>query len=318
MSAQAQAGGTNQAGMMNSQTNSTATSMETTVFGKTILLGEHAVLRGCPALVCPVHARSLKLKFEQTDSALSVSLSGSHGQELKLLFWGVIERAFEMLGVNRDQMKGHFDIESTIPVGAGMGASAALCVGVGRWFEWKKLVSADELLEFCRQLENLFHGESSGLDIAVALYGRCLKYVRGGERTPVEFKWKPNWYVSYSGKRGVTSECIQKVKQLSDANPKFALSIDEQMKQAAQKAEHALMAPESETSLDELAVAINQARGCFTEWGLADGEMGRHLEELVKSGALAVKPTGSGDGGFVLSLWRSAPPSSLLSQLIPL
>lgn len=303
---------------MHSKTIQTESSIETTVYGKTILLGEHAVLRGCPALVCPVFARSLKLKFQQTDAPLSLSLSGSHGQELKLLFWGVIERAFEMLGVPRDQVKGHFEIESTIPVGAGMGASAALCVGVGRWFEWKKLVASDDLLEFCRQLENLFHGESSGLDIAVALYGRGLRYVRGGERTPVQFAWKPNWYVSYSGKRGVTSECIQKVKQLSDANPTFAVSIDEQMKQAVLKAEAALMAPESETALDQLALAINHARGCFNEWGLAGGEMGHHLDELVKAGAMAVKPTGSGDGGFVLSLWRSTPPTALSNQLIPL
>lgn len=303
---------------VSSKTLATATSIETTVYGKTILLGEHAVIRGCPALVCPVFARSLRLKFEQNDAPLSLTLSGSHGQELKLLFWGVIERAFEMLGVARDQIKGHFEIESTIPVGAGMGASAALCVGVGRWFEWKKLVPGGELFEFCRQLENLFHGESSGLDIAVALYGRCLRYVRGGERTPIEFAWKPKWYVSYSGQRGVTSECIQKVKVLSDANPKFAKSIDEQMKFAVLKAEAALMQPESDEAHEQLALAINQARGCFNEWGLTGGAMGRHLDELVKAGAVAVKPTGSGDGGFVLSLWRSEPPPQMSGSLIPL
>ena len=293
-------------------------SMETTVYGKTIIAGEHAVLRGCPSLVFPVFARELNLKYEDTGAPLSVTLSGSHGQELKLLFWGVIERACEMLNVSRDEMRGHFAIESSIRVGAGMGASAALCVGVGRWFEWKKLVSSEELPEFCRQLENLFHGESSGLDIAVALSGQGLRYVRGGERTPITLAWKPNWFISYSGKRGVTSECIQKVRVLSEANPTYALSIDEQMKQAVLLAESALMAPKSEASLDKLALALNQARSCFNEWGLAGGEMGVHLEDLIKAGAIAVKPNGSGDGGFVLSLWRSAPPDSLQSSLIPL
>jgi mevalonate kinase len=293
-------------------------SMETNVYGKWILAGEHAVLRGSPALVFPVLAKSLRLRYQATDELLAVEFAGEHGAELRLLFWGVIEKALEMTGHQRQEATGHFMIESSIPVGAGLGASAALCVGVGRWFQWKGWVGESELPEFCRQLENLFHGESSGVDIAVALSGQGLHFERNGARRSVEPLWTPRWFISYSGKRGVTSECVEKVKALWKTDETLGAKIDRDMIEAVHMAEKALMLPSSDDGFDLLAEAINKARTCFEHWGLAGGEMGQHLQWLFNQGAYAVKPTGSGDGGYALSLWRKAPPESAMQTLIPI
>lgn len=291
--------------------------METTVFGKAILAGEHAVIRGYPAIVFPVPARSLKLKYSETPDAATATFTGKHGDELKLLFWGVVERACEMTGMRRDTIRGHFEIENTIPVGAGMGASGALSVAVGRWFESRGKVTGDDLHEFCRQLENLFHGESSGLDVAVAVAGHGLRFVRNGDRSRVAVAWKPQWFVSYSGQRGITSECVARVKALHVRDPELGRRIDEQMRDAVMVAEAALLR-ESESSFGELARAIELACSCFVQWDLVNGEIGTHMQMLRSRGAVAVKPTGSGEGGFVLSLWKQAPPADLMSQLISL
>ena len=293
-------------------------SMETTVFGKWILAGEHAVLRGCPALVFPVLGRSLQLKYRETNEPLSASFEGEHGADLRLLFWGVIEKAFEMTGHSRDEVRGHFVVSSSIPVGAGLGASATICVAVGRWFEQRGWVGHEELPEFCRQLENLFHGESSGLDIAVAISGAGIFYQRGGPQHSITPLWTPQWYISYSGKRGITSECVAKVKAMLAEDPVLGEKIDRDMKEAVLTAERALMSPYSESVFDDLAGAINKARSCFEHWGLASGEMSQHLQYLLNHGAYAVKPTGSGDGGYALSLWRKTPSADVLATLIPI
>jgi mevalonate kinase len=292
--------------------------METVAYGKWILAGEHAVLRGSPALVFPVLGRGLQLSFSDSGEGLSVEFSGEHGSEMQLLFWGVIEKAFELTGHKRGEVTGHFRISSSIPVGAGMGASAALCVGIGRWFEWKNWVNSDQLPEFCRQLENLFHGESSGVDIAVALSGKGMHYERTGDRYAVDLKWKPLWYVSYSGKRGVTSNCIDRVKALWAKDASLGEKIDRDMREAVEMAEIALKRPTASEGFDLLAESIHKARACFEHWGLASGQIGDHMSSLLDHGAYAVKPTGSGDGGFVLSLWRKTPPAELLPQLISL
>jgi mevalonate kinase len=292
--------------------------MQTRVHGKWILAGEHAVLRGSAALAFPIFSRALELRFEDSNSPLGVEFQGAHGDELKLLFWGVMEKAFEMTGLRRDECLGTFHLSNEIPVGAGMGASAALCVAVGRWFEARGKVSAEELPEFCRQLENLFHGESSGVDIAVALSDQGLHFERSGRRYQVSSNWKPSWYISYSGKRGITSDCVAKVKSLWSRDPSLGAKIDKDMAEAVRMAEVALKTADASDGFDLLASAINLARSCFEHWGLAGGEAGSHIQMLLDHGAYAVKPTGSGDGGYILSLWRSAPPQELREKLIPL
>ena len=280
--------------------------MSAQAFGKWILTGEHTVIRGGAALVFPVYAKSLTLDYFARDAPATCEFLGQTGNEFKLLFWGVMQKGFELAQKPGTELKGRFEFRSTVPVGAGLGASATLCVTIGKWFESQKLIAHAEVYEFARQLENLFHGESSGVDIAVALSGKGLHFERTGRCYDFETAWQPNWYISHSGQRGITSECVKKVKILQEKDPKLALQIDEDMKNATAKAEASLI-EKSETSIAELASAIDLANSCFERWGLAGGQVAKHMSALRAAGAVAIKPTGSGDGGYVLSLWKNVP-----------
>lgn len=285
-------------------------------FGKWILAGEHAVLRGVPALVFPIQSRNLDLSYSRGEQPLELRLIGDHGKDLQLLVWGVLEKACELKKISRADLKGILLLESSIPVGAGMGASAALCVALTRWLGYLGYVEESDYYEFARNLENLFHGESSGVDIAVALSGEGLRFVRNGERKPLTAAWKPHWYISYSGKRGVTVDAVNKVKDLLLQNPSLGEKLDRQMSEAVSIAESALKM-DAETGLPVLAQAINLAGDCFEQWNLNEGEPSTHIAWLKEKGAIAVKPTGSGGGGYVLSLWESQPPTEVLPKLIP-
>jgi mevalonate kinase len=291
----------------------------TQVPGKWILAGEHAVLRGVPALVFPLRSRVLDLSYASGGSAdtLNLYLQGEHGEELQLLVWGVLERACELKKISRTSLVGDLTLKSTIPVGAGMGASAALCVALTKWLHFLNIVKEEEMFEFARTLENIFHGESSGVDIAVSLSGQGLLYQRGGERRVLDLLWTPHWYISYSGQRGVTLECVNKVKGLIAGNPELGAAIDDQMRTAVAMCEKALTDPDEPESMELLKAGIESAGEVFERWGLVEGAPQTHMAMLKKAGAVAVKPTGSGGGGYVLSLWSAPPPEELLSKLIP-
>lgn len=271
-------------------------------YGKWILSGEHTVLRGGEALVFPLYDHRMKFQFLPAEKDLDVQFEGERGKELSLVFFGLLEEALKRLGKHRSDLNGKLIIDSSLRLGAGMGASAALCVGVTRLMNSFGWVSDSDLYEFARSLEDLFHGESSGVDIAVSLEGHPLQFKRGGFRKELEINWKPNWYLSYSGQRGSTAECVKKVKTLWEENPGVGEKLDSFMNESSESAKQALTLNEKE-GLPLLARSMDLARSAFNQWGLCDGRLGEHMKSLQKDGALAVKPTGSGGGGYVISLW---------------
>jgi mevalonate kinase len=287
-----------------------------TAYGKWILAGEHTVLRGGAALVFPFKAKSMILEYVENNKELTTEFSGLHGSELQLLFWGVLEKAVELLKRPRQQFTGHMKITSSLPIGAGLGASAALCVALGKWCLSKEWIVESELHEFSRALENLFHGESSGVDIAAAIACHPIRFSMEKKGQEMSCRWKPNWYLSYSGQRGMTSECVAKVKELRVRNRELSEEIDQDMRESVALAEKSLAMSESEGT-KHLVDAINTARSCFERWGLVSGKLSGHIQMLLEKGAWTAKPTGSGDGGFVISLWRHTPPDELKNLLIP-
>ncbi len=279
-------------------------------YGKWILSGEHSVLRGSPALVFPVHSCCLEAEYIEKEQPFAVEFSGESGKEYGLLFWSLVEDALKRLNKSRSDLKGFLKIESTLPVGTGLGASAALCVTLSRVFVVLEWLEEQEIYNFSRSLEDLFHGESSGVDIAVALSGKPLRFLRSGDRQAVELSWQPQWYISYSGQRGITSECVAKVKRLFLDNPEKAQRLDRQMQESVQKAESALKKEKNEGGFSQLMEAIRLGESCFSQWGLIEGSLADHIQVLKAAGAMACKPTGSGGGGFVLSLWGDEGPST--------
>lgn len=286
----------------------------TRTFGKWILAGEHAVLRGSPALAFPLMSRYLQLDYRPHDGTHDVQFAGEFGTDYKLLFYGVIENALSQLKISQP-LTGTFVLNSSLPVGTGLGASAALCGAVARWCEAQGWVSPQELYEFARRLEDLFHGESSGVDLAVSLGGKGVRFVRGGEQRVIQNVWSPKLYLSYCGQRGMTSECVAKVKQLFETDPQLAQKLDNQMRLAVDLAEKALTNKES-VGHDGIKESLELALACFEQWGLCQGDLAHHIRHLKESGAVAAKPTGSGGGGYVLSLWRELPPVSLQPLLV--
>src|SRR3990167_2279099 len=288
----------------------------TTTHAKWILAGEHAVLRGHGALVFPLQNHQLTLSYTHENTELEADYSGSSGADMSLLFWSVLQQGQQLLGHSLNQLNGHFHLNSTIPIGVGMGASAALCVAMARWFASQSYLAKESIAAFARDLEHLFHGQSSGLDITGVAADSGV-YFQQGKSQVINTSWQPCWYLSSCGQLGITSHCINQVQQLWDNFPEQAKALDNKMGHAVEKARHALEINSPE-SLSLLTDSIIQAATCFQKWGLVSETLSQHMQLLYQHGALAVKPTGSGNGGFVISLWENPPTTSLPINMIAL
>lgn len=271
--------------------------------GKWILAGEHAVVRGHAALVFPIPSFQLSLSYHKAACPLSIQAKGLHATLLPALSELIIDDAVKLLGQSTIMLKGKLYLENHIPLGAGMGGSAAFCVVIARWLAYLNWLEPQQIQNFARELEHRFHGKSSGLDIAGVSHEQGI-YFKQGEQKTLTLNWQPYWYLSASGMKGNTAECINQVQRLWQINPKHAEQLDMQMIHAVEGCQNALIMPK-EQGLTQLVEAIKQAEGCFAQWGLISGALLEHINELKDQGALAVKPTGSGGGGYVLSLWQA-------------
>ena len=271
--------------------------------GKWILGGEHSVLRGVPALVFPLESRGVGLSYEEGGEPLTLVTDSPNGSSRALL-GSVLDEAFEILGADRSKIRGRLIFKNSLLIGAGLGASASLCVSIGRWLCAIGVLNEENLLDFSVRLENVFHGESSGVDVAAVFHKRPLKYIRGEGVETLETRWTPHLYLKDSGARGVTSDCVALVKELHKTDPLEGARWDEIMRESVQDCERAL---KMEDGVLLLAQGMMKAQTCFQRWGLVSNDQNLALESLLHEGALATKFTGSGMGGCFLSLWAQVP-----------
>lgn len=282
----------------------------TTTNGKWILSGEHAVLRGHPAIVFPLRNKTLdfqyttfaNLKRDTKAQSLNISANYFSNYDAKMteIISQTIDRAFAIAEINKQDVKGYIEINNNIETGLGMGSSAALCVAIAKWFVAANFIKDTHY--FAKTLENFFHGQSSGLDIAAVESERGI-YFQQGKYQEIKETWQPNWQLSSCGESNITAKCIAKVQDIWQKNPQLAAAIDLKMHESTELAKSALENNNSE-SFKSLTQSINLANNCFQNWGLITENMQNHMQDLLDKGAKAVKPTGSGGGGLIVSLWE--------------
>jgi mevalonate kinase len=275
--------------------------------GKIILLGEHSVVYGQPALAAGL-ARGLVLEATPLpDSSVAIELSiPAWGLELRLEPGSehpVVRACLEVLAHCDGPVTGwRIEGQARVPCGAGLGSSAALTVALARLALGAGSAGAepaiDEVVAASMVGERVFHGTPSGIDSAVAARGGVLAFQRGRPSEAVELAAPLHLVVIPSGIPRQTGALVAGVRARRDRFPEVIDPVIVALGQLVHRGRVAL----SRGDLGVFAELCNIAHELLGGLGVSLPALDRLCASAAQHGALAAKLTGAGGGGCVFAL----------------
>lgn len=278
--------------------------------GKVILLGEHAVVYGAPALAAGID-RGARARATRSPGASELWLGGG-GERGAAPAEGDVARAFaallEALSASTRAGPARVEAESDLPPGGGLGSSAALGVAIARAVAALERgpagPSGPAVLAAAAAWERVFHGNPSGIDTTAAARGGCFRFTRAHGATPIAPRDDLWLCVGATGVPSSTRSMVDLVAKLFERKPALA---DSSIAGIAALVENAALAIEAgdAVGLGRL-MDLNQMllAGMFVST-----EAIETLCRLAReAGALGAKLTGAGGGGSVIALLPPPPP----------
>lgn len=218
--------------------------------GKLILSGEHAVVHGCPALVMAVN-RYVTATIQPTSKSDVVTLNAPDvlgsgfcrwadlpalKQRLDRRFQNFLDGALPIQAVTEDDMNLVYyglallletewikpdrgialNLNSDVPLGCGMGSSAALMAAVfaAATSHWSDVAPREALYDWALATERLQHGHPSGVDPYITVHGGLVRFQRGNARPLTSASADlPIRLVLTGTPQSTTGECVEWVRQ---------------------------------------------------------------------------------------------------------
>lgn len=305
---------------------------------KLILLGEHAVVYGQPAIAVPLK----RLCAEATVAPLSseqpvaVSLedfehhSGNMTTKPGAGVWGTgfqIPPGINMVSseflaspeaapfirlLELATAEGHvpnkgwrLQVRSRIPIGCGLGSSAAVCAASFRAIHsaFGVACTPEQLVERVYETERILHGTPSGIDNTVIALEQPVLFQRGAQlrllKTPAAEGFL---VVGYSGIRHKTREVVGDVRKAWEADKPAYDAIFAEVGQGTRDGVQAFEAGDWRS----LGVLMDRNQTLLERMGVSCKELEALVHAARKAGALGAKLSGAGRGGCMVALAANA------------
>lgn len=281
--------------------------------GKIILLGEHAVVYGRPAIALPI-----PLAVE------SLVRKGGNGIDLIIPRWGLEQKVkagsgqglsgilyyiLEQLELDKESMT--IEVIPHVPRAMGLGGSSALAVAIIRALDeaFGLSLSNERINRLAYECEKAAHGTPSGIDNTIATYGTPLLYQRNATQDSEEGGANASFdsvslaepiplVIGITGRESLTANTVARVRYAWETHQARYDGIFDQIAALTRAGVDALR----DGHFQELGELMNLCHGYLNALQLSTPE----LEELVHiaraNGALGAKLTGGGGGGSMIAL----------------
>jgi len=278
--------------------------------GKVILLGEHAVVHGAPALAAPLSdvratatvvdtAPGTGVLIDARDLERCYRLEGSDdpdaGEALRTTVRNVLIYYTGSVDHNL-----RVTVQSGIPMARGLGSGTAVTTAMVRALanHLGCNPSPEEVSRLVFQTERILHGTPSGIDNTVVAHERTVFFVRGNPPVFVHVAADVHLVVADTGRPSKTRDAVLDVqRRWLSARTEYE-GLFRRIGALAEEAREALACGDILT----LGTLMNRNHQLLRTLGVSSTELDSLVEAARHAGALGAKLTGGGRGGAMIAL----------------
>lgn len=275
--------------------------------GKVILLGEHAVVYGRPAIAVPVTEVQAEAFIEPGEAGQGTVIAAPDlGRRVVLREVGDDDPLARIVRLTLAAMKRERDpdltitVTSTVPIARGMGSGAAVSTAIVRalaqYFEhWLTSRAVSDLVY---QTEILYHGTPSGIDNTVIAFGKPIYFVKD---EGWEVFWAGTPFLLTIADTGITSstrEVVGDLRRRYEADPARHNPLFDRVGEIVVAARSAIEQGHWET----LGRLMDENHALLQQLGVSCPELDCLVATAKEAGALGAKLSGAGWGGNMIAL----------------
>lgn len=255
---------------------------------KLILMGEHAVVYGYPAIAIPLKSIEVTCWVEASDHLLIKNAQ----DPLSVAIFTALDHLKQEAYIT-------YRVNSTVPERRGLGSSAAVAIAAIRAvFDYFNCPLSEPLLDkLASKAEEVAHYNPSGLDVKTCLADSAIHFVRGQGFSNLHFDLNAYLVIADTGVHGHTKEAVEKVKNLGQS----ARENLDLLGALTLKAEASLL----KGDVLGLGRGMTQAHQGLSDLGVSCPEADNLVRQALEYGALGSKMTGGGLGGCIISLVKT-------------
>ena len=284
--------------------------------GKVILFGEHFVVYGVKAILCSINKR-VTVTAEKTNER-KISINSKIGKlELEpdksiseinsplKPFYYLANKAIE----NKDTGI-HIQIDSEIPLGAGLGSSSACCVaGAAAIFKLFGNISKEEVLKLAIEAERTIFENTSGADCTVCTYGGIMEYDKNKGFKKIEYEPNFQLVIINSNIEHSTQSMVSKVKEFENKNKEEFSKLSN----LESKLVEDVLKLVKENKIQEIGQKMNQNQEYLENIGISNKELTKMIK-IGQESSFGAKITGSGGGGCIFALTNESNLQNILKK----
>ena len=277
--------------------------------GKIILFNEHFVVYGVPAIASSIDRY---VGAEIADSDTVTIFDERINRTNDPLEKRILEVMSSKMNIDLNKNPIKVIIRGDIPLGSGLGASAATCVAIARALSkyFKLDLSDEEINSIAYEGERIYHGNPSGIDNTVATFGGVIWFERGKKVERINIGKPLYIIIGNTGVRASTRKAIEKVRRNREKDPERFENLLNEARRLAQSARKCI----EEGELKRIGELMNKNHELLQEIGVSCKKLDYLVELFLRKGALGAKLTGGGLGGNAIALVEDADKQDVIAD----